>query len=323
MPAADSRGQAILAVRVRPLLPVADLLSRDFVRLVAPEEHAHLIDCAGLQLGRLGPGVDRRCGIRRQRRDVDGHLVRMRRAIVRQNQHRRQARAREVTRNAVYEVGVAPIQTMQVSLNRRHGQVGPLGKQFRSPDIPAGVVHDIRVLWPVPDRLADDASYNAVWRALHELKSEAAADAVTHKKELADAEMIHQPQLVISKRTPRIIDIDGTSRIAAIGVALVHGYAAEVVLESFHDVYYCSRPIADSRVQAAARRNQKRKAATNFLITDANITSLVKWHRLRLPSFRQPRPPPGRTGPGTAARTRRQPPGVRSAFRARRFARLP
>src|SRR3984885_13398085 len=170
---------------------------------------------------------------------------------------------------------------MQVSLNRRHGQVGPLGEQFRSPDIPAGVVHDIRVLWPVPDRLADDAGYNAVWRALHELKSEAAADAVTHKKELADAEMIHQPQLVISKRTPRIIDIDGTSRIAAIGVALVHGYAAEVVLESFHGVYYCSRPIADSRVQAAARRNQKRKAAANFLITDANITCLVTWHRLR------------------------------------------
>src|SRR5580700_9708016 len=121
---------------------------------------------------------------------------------------------------------------MQVSLNRRHGQVGSLGKQFRSPDTPAGIVHDVRVLWPVPDSLADDASYNAVWRALHELKSEAAANAVTHKKELADAEMAHQPKLVISKCTPRIIDSDGTSRLAAIGVALVHCYAAEVVLKS-------------------------------------------------------------------------------------------
>ena len=43
----------------------ADLLSRDSLRLVAPEERAHLIDCPGLQLGRLAPGVDRRCGIRR------------------------------------------------------------------------------------------------------------------------------------------------------------------------------------------------------------------------------------------------------------------
>src|SRR5580693_7797410 len=98
--------------------------------------------------------------------------------------------------------------------------------------------------------------------------------------------MVHQPQLVIGKRAPRIIDSDGASGLAAIGVALVHCYAAEVVLEGFHSVYYCSRPIADSRVQAAARRNQKRKSATNFLITDANITSLVKRHRLRLSSLR-------------------------------------
>src|SRR5580700_5334355 len=77
--------QGDLVTRMSGTLPVADLLSRDFVRLVAPEEHANLIDCRDLQLGRLAPGVDRRCGIRRQRRDVDGRLVRMRRGIVRQN----------------------------------------------------------------------------------------------------------------------------------------------------------------------------------------------------------------------------------------------
>ena len=52
---------------------------------------------------------------------------------------------------------------------------------------------------------------------------EAAADAVAHVEELADAEMVHQPELVVGEGVPRVVDRDRAGRIAAVGVALVHG----------------------------------------------------------------------------------------------------
>jgi hypothetical protein len=35
---------------------------------------------------------------------------------------------------------------------------------------------------------------------LHQLPGKAAADAVAHVKELADAEVVHQPKLIVAKR---------------------------------------------------------------------------------------------------------------------------
>ena len=52
-----------------------------------------------------------------------------------------------------------------------------MGEQRGSPDILAGFVHDIRVLRPVPDRLAEYAGHDAVRRPLHQLQGERAADA--------------------------------------------------------------------------------------------------------------------------------------------------
>jgi hypothetical protein len=50
----------------------------------------------------------------------------------------------------------------------------------------------------------------------------ATADTVAHVKEFADAEVIHQPELVVSERIPRVVDRHGTVRFAPVGVALVH-----------------------------------------------------------------------------------------------------
>ena len=53
-----------------------------------------------------------------------------------------------------------------------------------------------------------------------------------------------------------------SGRIAAIGIALVHGNTAEVVLESLHRVDHGSANF-DARVQSTSRCHQQRKAAAS------------------------------------------------------------
>src|SRR5512135_3654672 len=96
--------------------------------------------------------------------------------------------------------------------------------------------------------------------------------------------MIHQSELVVGERVPRVIDRHRASGLAAIGVALVHGDAAEVVLELFHRIDDGVRPVADARVQSAARDDEQRKAGADVLIADANVTSLIERHR-NLPNY--------------------------------------
>ena len=91
--------------------------------------------------------------------------------------------------------------------------------------------------------------------------------------------MIHQPELVVGERIPRVVDRHRAGRFAAIGVALVHGDAAEVVLEHLHRVEHRGRPVADAGVQAAARGDQQRKAGAGFLIADADVAFLIERHR--------------------------------------------
>jgi len=57
------------------------------------------------------------------------------------------------------------------------------------------------------DALAEDGGEDAVGRSLHQLSGKAAADAVAHVKEFVDAEVVHQPELIVGKRIPRIICI--------------------------------------------------------------------------------------------------------------------
>src|SRR5690348_13444991 len=97
-------------------------------------------------------------------------------------------------------------------------------------------VHDGRVLRSMTDGLAEDGGNDTVGSPLHQLPGKATADAVAHVKEFADTEVIHQPDLVVGERIPWVIDRHGAGRLAAVSVALVHGDAAEVVLECLHCV---------------------------------------------------------------------------------------
>ena len=137
--------------------------------------------------------------------------------------------------------------------------------------IAAGIVHHVRVLRPVADRLAQHGRDDAVRRPLHQLERKRAADAVAEEEELADAEMVHQPQLVVGESVPRIVDRDRAGGFAVGGVALIHRDEAEVVLEFLHRVDDRVWPIADPRVQAAARGGQQREAGADLLVTDADV----------------------------------------------------
>ena len=88
--------------------------------------------------------------------------------------------------------------------------------------------------------------------------------------------MVHQTQLVVGEGAPGIIDWDRTRGFAAASVALIHCDAAEVVLENVHRVENRVWPVADARVQAAARGDQQRKAGTDLLVTDADIAFFVE-----------------------------------------------
>ena len=90
----------------------------------------------------------------------------------------------------------------------------------------------------------EDRGDDAIGRALQQLAGKAAADAVAHIEEFADAEMVHQPELVVGEGVPGIFGRHRAGRLAAIGVALVHRDAAEVVLEFLHRVDRGGRPIA-------------------------------------------------------------------------------
>lgn len=66
-----------------------------------PEEVAHLVDRLGEQVLWLSPGIDRHCGLRRQRRDLHGDRVWVRWRIVRHDQHGRLARTQK-SRDTLY-----------------------------------------------------------------------------------------------------------------------------------------------------------------------------------------------------------------------------
>jgi cold shock CspA family protein len=73
----------------------------------------------------------------------------------------------QVARHAVHEVGPDAVEVVQVFVDHGHIQVGPPGQQLGGPNILAGFVHDVRILRPVPDRLAQHGGHDTVGSPLH------------------------------------------------------------------------------------------------------------------------------------------------------------
>ena len=84
------------------------------------------------------------------------------------------------------------------------------------------------------------------------------------------------PKLVVGEGAPGVINLDRAGGLATVGVALVHGDAAEVVLENLHGVEHLAGPAAHDGVKAAARGHQQGETGPDLIVVDSNIASLVK-----------------------------------------------
>src|SRR5207248_6087682 len=77
---------------------------------------------------------------------------------------------------------------------------------------------------------------------------------------------------------PGVVDRDRAARFAAVGVALVHRDAAEIVLELLHRVDHRGRPVADTGVQAPTGGDQQWEAGASLLVADADVALVVERH---------------------------------------------
>src|SRR2546426_4347481 len=131
-------------------------------RLVRPQEGAHLVDRLLEQVLRLSPGKYRRLGLRRERGNVHGRLIGVRRRVVRHHEEWRLAGSDELPRHAVHEVRAYAIEVVQIGFDALRGDLRPSGPQLGAPDIAPRVVHDVGILRPMPDRLAQHGGHDAV-----------------------------------------------------------------------------------------------------------------------------------------------------------------
>ena len=91
--------------------------------------------------------------------------------------------------------------------------------------------------------------------------------------------MIHQRQLVVGELVPALVRLKRAGRAAAVGVPDIEGDAAIGIAELDQRIKRVGAvQHSDSRIQAAARDDQKRKALAGFLVVDADRTILENRH---------------------------------------------
>ena len=197
-----------------------------------PEERADLAHRQGNPLLGLLPRKHAHFGLRREHRGLHGDGVRMRRDIVRQDQHGRLAVAHEIARHGEDEVGIGAVHLGQEFVDHLHRDLGPaLGGQRRAPALHVVVVEKVAHLRTRTAGLRQHGRDDSIRRPLQQVPDEGAADAEAQHHELVDAQMIHQPELVVGVGIPRPVDLERTGGLAAIGVAQVRRDAAVLPLE--------------------------------------------------------------------------------------------
>ena len=107
--------------------------------------------------------------------------------------------------HAVEEIGLHAPQAVEILVDRVLRHLGAALLEIGQPIIRAVPVHDSRIFRPIADGLVEDRGDDAVGRPLQQFAGKAAADAVAHEEELPDAEMVHQPELVVGKGVPGVL----------------------------------------------------------------------------------------------------------------------
>ncbi len=160
-----------------------------------------------------------------------------------------------------------------------HGDVGPLLAELRAPALDVVLVKEIGHLGPGAARLHHRGGHDAVRGPLDEVVDHGPADAEAHDQELPDAQMVHQPQLVVGVGVPGAVDLEGAAGLAGVGVAEVGADAPEVVPVALHGVEgRGGLPGGEGRVQASARDEEQGKAGADLLVVDPDGASLVEGH---------------------------------------------
>ena len=151
-----------------------------------PEEGTYLANRERNPLLRLLPRKHADFGVRRQHRGLHGDRVRMRRDIVRQNEHRRLAVAHEIARHREDEVGIGAIHLGQELVDRLHRDVGPAFGQLRAPTLHVVFVEKVALLGTRPAGLRQHGCDNTIgcplqevpetWRTVGSLSEAATSD---------------------------------------------------------------------------------------------------------------------------------------------------
>src|SRR5262249_7334069 len=128
---------------------------------------------------------------------------------------------------------------------------------------------------------------NPIGCPLQQVPDERAPDAEAHHHELVDAQVIHQPELIVRISVPWVVDLERTRGLAATSVAQIGRDAVVLSLEIFDRIKgRVAGEVGDRRIQSAAGDEQQREARTDLLKVDANGASFVEGHcNFSLPSL--------------------------------------
>src|SRR5580700_5834641 len=118
-----------------PMNPVAPVtkIRINLSGLVCPKEGVDLAHGQWNPFLWLFPREHAHFSLWREHRGLHGDSVRMRRDIIRQNQHRCLAMAHEIARHGEDEVGVVAIHLSQIFFDHPHCDIGPALDEFRPP----------------------------------------------------------------------------------------------------------------------------------------------------------------------------------------------
>jgi len=121
-----------------------------------------------------------RFGIWHEHRRLHGDFVRMRRDIIRQDQHGHLAIAHEIACHRENEVGIGAVHLGQILLDHIHRDVMSAFDQVGPPATHIVVVKQRRHLRTEAARLHQNSRDNPIGRPLQEIPDEWAADAKAH-----------------------------------------------------------------------------------------------------------------------------------------------
>src|SRR5262245_3846937 len=114
--------------------------------------------------------------------------------------------------------------------------LGALLAKRRPPTLDVVLVEQVGDLGSEPAGLHHRGRDDALRSPPNEIVNHRPADAEAHDHELADAEVVHQSELVVGVGVPGAIDLQGTAGLARVGVAQIGADTAKVVLVPFHRV---------------------------------------------------------------------------------------